>query len=190
VEGALGVGLGNIPSPGEHLALNAAAAIAVAVTLHQPLGAAAAALSSYAPVGARQRVEHLPSGVTVINDAYNANPLSTGASLKTLAALPGKRRVALLGDMLELGEEEQASHRAMLSLARSLPIDLIGLAGPRYAAAHAALGAPDDVIVAADADALGAALADTLSAGDVVLLKGSRGLAMERILSQLSQTGR
>lgn len=190
VEGALGVGLGHIQSPGAHLALNAAAAIAVAVALHQPIEAACRALSAYAPVGARQRIERLPSGITVINDAYNANPISTAASLKTLAALSARRRVALLGDMLELGAEEASSHQDMLDLAQSLPLDRVGLAGPRYTAAHQALGAPGDVLVAPDASQLGALVAGELGEGDVVLLKGSRGMAMERILSHLSQTGR
>lgn len=189
VEGALGVGLGRIQSPGVHLAHNAAAAIAVAVALHLPIEAATAALSAYEPVGARQRIERLPSGVTVINDAYNANPLSTAASLKTLAALSARRRVALLGDMLELGGAEAASHQEMLSLARELPLDRVGLAGPRYAAAHRSLGAPADVLVAPDADQLGALVAGELAEGDVVLLKGSRGMTMERILSHLSRVG-
>lgn len=189
VEGRLGVGLGNIPTPGEHLALNAAAAIAAAVALHCPIEDAAAALARYEPVGARQRVERLPNGITVINDAYNANPLSTAASLQTLAAIQGQRRIALLGDMLELGAEEAAGHQEMVTLARSLDLDLIGLAGPCYTAALIALGAPDGIQVADTADALGAQLAGTLGAGDVVLLKGSRGMAMERILHHLTRTG-
>ena len=186
IETEHGVGLGVLDSPGVHLAHNAAAAVAVAVALHQPVEAAVERLSAYAPVGARQRVERLSSGVVVLNDAYNANPLSTAASLRTLGAVVAEgRRVALLGDMLELGPQEASAHQEMLTLARSLGLDLIGAAGPRYAAAHAALGAPGDVIVAPDAPALAAAVAADLSAGDVVLLKGSRGMAMERILHTL-----
>ncbi|MEL6344891.1 MAG: UDP-N-acetylmuramoyl-tripeptide--D-alanyl-D-alanine ligase, partial [Myxococcota bacterium] len=189
LETDLGVGLGHIDSPGVHLAMNAAAAATVAVALHQPIEVAAAAISGYAPVGARQRVERLDNGIVVLNDAYNANPISTAASLRTLAAAAGSRRIALLGDMLELGVEEADYHQQMLSLALSLGLEQIGLVGPRYAAAHAVLGAPGQVLIAETADGLGPLLADQLSSGDIVLLKGSRGMAMERLLTTLTQKG-
>ena len=94
----------------------------------------------------------------VYADAYNANPLSTAASLRTLAAIQGQRRIALLGDMLELGTEEAAGHQDMVTLARSLNLDLIGLAGPCYTAALNTIGAPDGIRVADTAEALGAQL--------------------------------
>ena len=138
----------------------------------------------------RMRVERLPGGVIVLNDAYNANPDSVRAALETLASLPG-RRIALLGDMLELGSAEARAHEEIATLAGTLGLDLVGLAGPRMAAAapFVAMGKPGpgagEVVVAEDAEALGQALSGRLAEGDVVLLKGSRGAGMERVLQSL-----
>ncbi len=175
----------SVPSPGAHIAQDAAAAVAAGLALGLPLAPMAAALAAYAPVGMRQRIEAGPLGTRLINDAYNANPTSTAAALHTLALVEGARRVALLGDMRELGPAEEEGHDAMLALADSLGLDLIGLAGPCFAAA-AARRPTANTYVAADALALGALLRDQLHPGDVVLLKGSRGTAMERVLTALS----
>jgi UDP-N-acetylmuramoyl-tripeptide--D-alanyl-D-alanine ligase len=175
-----------LDSPGVHLAWCAAAAAAVGVALHVPAAALAERIGAYRPVGMRQRIEDSPSGVRVINDAYNANPLSTAAALRTLAAMVGRRRVAVLGDMLELGSFEDALHRDIVTLALDLDLDGVALAGPRYAAAVDALGVRERVLTAPDADALGAAVSGTLAAGDVMLLKGSRGFRMERVLAHLA----
>ncbi len=180
--------LGVISSPGTHLAMSAAAAIAVGVALRQPLKPMIAALAAYAPVGDRARVVEAGE-LLVINDAYNANPLSCRAALDTLAQLTGRRRVALLGDMLELGGLEETGHAEILSHARACGLELIGLAGPRYHAAWQTAGSPDDILWAEDATQLAALVADRLSAGDVVLLKGSRGMAMERILGAIHARG-
>lgn len=182
--------LGQIRSPGLHLALNATAAVAVAVAGRAPLEGLGRRLGRYEPVGMRLRLEDGPGGVRVLNDAYNANPISMAASLRTLAGLSG-RRVALLGDMLELGSYEAEAHEEVLTLARGLGLDRIGVAGPRFAAAAARLGA-DEILVASDAEALGTALRGTLlatsslGAGDVLLIKGSRGMGMERSLVALA----
>ena len=186
VQTPTGVVLSEIRSPGTHLAMNAAAAIAVGEALRCPTKAMAHAISQYEPVGARQRIVAIDGGPVVLNDAYNANPLSTAASLRTLAAITGRRRVALLGDMLELGDLEASGHAEMLDLAQNLSLDLIGLAGPRYAAAWQAAGAPDTVLSAPDALSLAAQISDQIGPGDVVLLKGSRGIAMERLLDTLN----
>jgi UDP-N-acetylmuramoyl-tripeptide--D-alanyl-D-alanine ligase len=189
VETPSGVVFGQVPSPGLHLASNACAAIAVAFALHVPTEAIAASISTYAPVGMRQRIESGPGGIRVINDAYNANPLSTRAALDTLATVTGTRRVALLGDMLELGPGEAEGHRDILSHALGLGLDLIGLAGPRFAHAAESLGVTKDVICAPDATGLAAAIRTQLLPGDLVLLKGSRGIAMEGILHKLNEEG-
>jgi UDP-N-acetylmuramoyl-tripeptide--D-alanyl-D-alanine ligase len=185
VETPNGVVFGQIPSPGLHLASNACAAIAVALAVHVPNDTLSKSIATYEPVGMRQRVEAGPHGIRVINDAYNANPLSTRAALDTLAAVAGTRRVALLGDMLELGPGEAEGHRDMLSHALGLKLDLIGVAGPRYTQAALGLGVSGKVVCAPDAEALAAAIRTKLAPGDLVLLKGSRGLAMERILQAL-----
>ena len=188
VQTPTGVVLSEFNSPGLHLAMNAAAAVAVGVALHCPPEQMARALSQYQPVGNRQRIVTVPGGPLVLNDAYNANPLSTAASLNTLGQLTGRRRVALLGDMLELGALEESGHAEMLALAQSLSLDLIGLAGPRYTAAWQAAGSPGDVFCAPDAISLAGLVNNQLSPGDVVLLKGSRGMTMERILDTLNES--
>ncbi len=182
---------GAIASPGLHLALNATAALAVAVALGLDTSDAAARVSAYEPVGMRQRLQDGPGGLRVINDAYNANPLSTRASVDTLAAVSGGRRIALLGDMLELGPTEDDLHEEVLAHTLGLGLDLVGTAGPRYARARIRLldaghSSAADVVSAPDAPTLATTLSSRLSPGDLVLLKGSRGIAMESVLDHLT----
>ena len=176
---------GTIPAPGLYMAANACAAVAVAVALGKDPQQAAEALAGYAPVGARMALEDGPGGIRVLNDAYNANPASMGAALETLCALPARRRIALLGDMLELGPTEVALHRELLELARGLGLGIVGACGPRMMAAAEGLTPARDLLVAQDAESLAEVLAPRLLPGDLVLLKGSRGMAMERILRTL-----
>lgn len=164
--------------PGAHLAINAAAATAVAWALRVPVETIGPALSRFVPEGMRNRVEDL-GGVAVLDDAYNANPVSMVAALRTLAALRG-RRVAVLGDMLELGAEEAAAHAGVLAEAQALGLDAVWVSGPRMAAA-----APAGVRVFADVEALAEALAAEVRPGDAVLVKGSRGARMERVVDRL-----
>ncbi len=177
-----------LAAPGLHLARDAAAAVAVARALEVAPEAIAEGLARWRPVGMRMRVERyrLPGGggIAVLNDAYNANPLSTAEALRTLAAVAGTRRIALLGDMLELGEGEAEAHAAILELAAGLGLDRLGLAGPRYAAA--ARGWTGEALVAGDAEALRERIVEQLRPGDVLLVKGSRGLRMERTLRGLT----
>lgn len=173
-----------IPTPGRHLALNAAAAAALGWTLGLSADQIAAGLSRYQPVGMRMRVDSV-GGVTVLNDAYNANPASMRAALDTLAQLPG-RRIALLGEMLELGGEESSYHEAVIRQAAGLDLDLVGLSGPLMAEqADLARSLGVEVVSAPDARALAELLKGQINPGDVVLLKGSRGARMERALQAL-----
>lgn len=164
--------------PGAHLAINAAAAAAVAWALRVPVHGIGPALSRFQPEGMRNRVEDI-GGIAVLDDAYNANPVSMVAALRTLASLRG-RRVAVLGDMLELGGEEASAHAGVLAEARALGIDAVWVTGPRMAAA-----APADVRVFPDAEALADALGAELRPGDALLVKGSRGARMERVVERL-----
>jgi UDP-N-acetylmuramoyl-tripeptide--D-alanyl-D-alanine ligase len=176
---------GILPAPGIHLAQNALAAIALVEAMGRPVEGAAEALAAYEPVGQRMRLQPGPGGLRILDDAYNANPESMVAALDTLAALPADRRVALLGDMLELGPEEIAWHRGVVDRALGAGFALVGLCGPRMTAASADLTRRDDLVVAPDPEALARAIADRLAPGDLVLLKASRGTHMERILHQL-----
>lgn len=167
-----------LQTPGAHLAENALAAVAVGFVLRTPVDRMGAALGRFAPEGMRNRVERV-GGVLLMDDAYNANPVSMAAALRTLAALPG-RRIAVLGDMLELGLSEAQAHRDVLSLAKALPITRVWVTGPRMAQA-----ARGDAEVFADVEQLTAALLGEVRPGDTILVKGSRGARMERVLDAL-----
>jgi UDP-N-acetylmuramoyl-tripeptide--D-alanyl-D-alanine ligase len=112
--------------------------------------------------------------------------MSMAANLSTLAAIPvgpRRRRVALLGDMLELGETAVAQHRDIAKLAASLKLDLVGFVGPLFKQAI-----NDGSLWAADASSLSTQIKTRLQAGDIILIKGSRGMRMERVLDGLKIT--
>jgi UDP-N-acetylmuramoyl-tripeptide--D-alanyl-D-alanine ligase len=155
----------------------AAAALAVGV---RPSGRVDVAFSAL-------RGEHvdLPGGVVLINDCYNANPLSMGAALEDLGAhQTAGRRLAVLGDMLELGAEEAELHRRAGAQAALAGVGVLITVGPR--ARLMADEFPGEVHAVADADAAAAVLASLQQAGDVVLVKGSRGVGLERVAERLS----
>lgn len=171
-----------LPVPGAHLAINAAAAAAVAFALRIPIDSLPAAFARFAPEGMRNRVERLGDWL-VLDDAYNANPLSMVAALRTLVAMPGPH-IAVLGDMLELGSEEEAAHIQVLEEAQRLGIRHILVCGERMSRA-----APNRADCFADVDSLARALAQRLrsipAGPKSILIKGSRGARMERVLDHL-----
>ncbi len=174
-----------LAAPGLHLGENVAAAAAVALAL----GVAEdlpASLAAWRPVGMRMRVEER-DGWTVLNDAYNASPASMRAALETLRAMPARRRWAVLGDMLELGDAEDRAHREVLRLALDAGLGHVLLVGPRFGRAARALGV--ELPWAARAEELPRRLSALPGAGDVVLLKGSRGMRVERFLLGLPGGG-
>ena len=128
----------------------------------------------------------LARGATVVNDCYNANPLSMRAALDDLATQePAGRRVAVLGDMLELGPEETAHHRAVGAHAGEAGVDVLIAVGPR-AAAMLDTFSTGEAHAVPDAEAA-AALADTVvTRGDLVLVKGSRGVGLEVVAEALA----
>jgi UDP-N-acetylmuramoyl-tripeptide--D-alanyl-D-alanine ligase len=125
-----------------------------------------------------ERIE-LQGGATLINDCYNANPMSMRAALDDLAESAPARRVALLGDMLELGAQERELHRAVGAYAGECGVELLITVGPL--AAEMAASFPGEVHAAADADAAAQTLATLLREADTVLIKGSRGVGLERV---------
>jgi UDP-N-acetylmuramoyl-tripeptide--D-alanyl-D-alanine ligase len=127
----------------------------------------------------------LPNGVAVVNDCYNANPMSMRAALDELAVTAAGRRVAVLGDMLELGEGERAFHREVGVLARERGVDLLVTVGPLAAAM---LDGYDGVGHAvADAAEAASILPELLEPGDTVLVKGSRGVGLEAVAEALAE---
>ena len=126
----------------------------------------------------------LPIGATVINDCYNASPLSVRAALDELAAeTPTGRRVAVLGDMLELGTAEAELHREMGTAAFAAGVDLLVTVGPRAAAMLDTFDGESYAV--ADAEEAAALAGELVAPGDVVLVKGSRGVGLEVVAEAL-----
>lgn len=176
-----------LPVPGRHNAYTAAAAAAVALHLGLTLEEIAVALSAVEISDMRMQVFTTASGVTVINDAYNASPTSMRAAVVSLADMrTGGRRVAVLGDMAELGSLEELAHfRVGEDVARSGIEDLVtvGERARRIADGARATGmSADRVRPCATVDEASEVLDDLLEAGDTVLVKASRSMGLERIV--------
>jgi UDP-N-acetylmuramoyl-tripeptide--D-alanyl-D-alanine ligase len=176
---------------GEHLVRDALAAAAAAGVFGLAVEEIAAGLAGARLSPMRMQVERRPDGVTVINDAYNANPTSVTAALKALAAAGrgGGRTVAVLGEMAELGEAAQVEHDRVGRLAARLGIDrLVGVGelGEILVRAARMEGMwPEEAVAVADADGAVAAVAGVLAPGDVVLVKASRAVALDRVADRL-----
>lgn len=178
-----------LPLPGRHNVLNALAALAVARECGFSVPAAAAGLQAMELTG--MRLEMISAGgIKVINDTYNASPASTGAALQTLKEVAGGRRAAaVLGDMLELGEGAARGHTAVGALAADLGLDYlvtVGALAAGIADGAAQAGMPACRIHrCADNQAAANLLDSVLQEGDVVLVKGSRGMHMEQIVEYI-----
>lgn len=177
-----------IPVLGAHNALNAAAALAVVRRLGVETDAARAGLARFRGPEMRLALQRL-GDVTVINDAYNANPESMLAALRTLheVAPEGGRRVAILGDMLELGDSSEAAHLEIAdAIVREGLAHAAALVGHRAAAMAGPLRARGlEVLVASPGGSEAEQAASLVSPGDTVLLKGSRGIRLERVAAAL-----
>ena len=177
-------------TPGRHLVPHALAAIAVAERLGIGLVDAAEALAAGSHAAHRMSVAEGASGATLVDDTYNASPVSVAAALEFLAETPlaaGRRRIAVLGDMLELGPEEERLHREIGVLAAA-SADAIVTVGPRGDwIADAAEAAGARVARSADAVEAAAVLERDLvpGIGDLVLLKASRGIGLDRAVEIL-----
>ena len=175
---------------GEHMVGNALAAAAVAVELGLGLAAVADGLSAAVPVSRwRMEVTTRGDGLTVINDAYNANPDSMSAALRALIELAGPRRTwAVLGEMGELGDGAPEAHAAAGRYAASLGVAEVVAVG-EVAASVAAGAARGSTRARTVPDALSAValLRGEATPGDVVLVKGSRVAGLERVAAALME---
>ncbi|TLM65815.1 MAG: UDP-N-acetylmuramoyl-tripeptide--D-alanyl-D-alanine ligase [Deltaproteobacteria bacterium] len=181
-----------LPVPGRHNVLNALAAAAAAWVLEVPVDDIAAGLGEFKPCPGRMELIELPGDLLLLEDSYNANPLSMRAALDALHDLgrPG-RRIAILGDMLELGPTAGDLHREVGALVakRADWLFTLGDLAHEIARGAAESGLPGERIVsAASVEELTARLRPLLQPGDRLLIKGSRGMRMERISAQLSGT--
>ncbi len=164
---------------------NLAAAVQAARALgHAPLSGTCVVLERSAMRGIEHR---LPGGGTLVEDCYNANPPAMEAALADLCRRPG-RRVAVLADMLELGPDEATFHRQVGERARDLGVDLLVAVGTR-ASAYPDGARGIECIAFDDTDAAVAGVPALIAPGDVVLVKGSRGMAMERVAHAILSGG-
>ncbi len=161
--------------PGRHNVYNALAAAAAAYSLRISFGEILAGLERAQMSAWRMALLRTPAGAVVINDAYNANPVSTEAALRALAALPARRKVAVLGVMAELGERHGIEHLSMGVIAESLGIEVLAVDEPAYRAK--------------EVRGIEGALAELgeLMEGDAVLVKGSRVAGLERLANALAE---
>jgi len=164
-----------VAARGLHQVANALAAAAVGLVWDVPLEGVAEGLASAALSPWRMELTRTPAGAVVINDAYNAGPASMEAALRSLAALPAHRHVAVLGHMAELGPDGPAEHRRIGEVATALGVRVVAVGEPAY-------GVGDLVDDAAAAIAALAPLAD----GDAVLVKASRSAGLEVVAEALA----
>ena len=178
-----------VPLHGEHHARNAAMAIAVAHHVFSlPFEELAVALAAARPGRWRMELVETARGLTILNDTYNANPSSMDAALLALArfSVPaGARRIAVLGDMRELGAHHDDAHREAGERAAALCVDLVVGVGDG-GAAIAAAAAGTDALAAPDGETALALVEPLLRVGDVVLVKGSRAVGLERVVAGLA----
>ena len=164
---------------GHHQVDNALAAAAAAVAVGASLDDVVTGLASARLSPMRMALGRAPSGVVVLNDAYNANPASMAAGLRALAALPARRRLAFLGTMAELGERAVSDHRDIAALAAELGVQVVAVGEPAYGVEVV----PDVAAAASRAADLG------LGEGDAVLVKASRVARLERLAEALLASG-
>ena len=182
--GSIDLGL---PFGQRHLAENVLAALTAYEALGLPLERAHEGAGSIVLSRWRGEVRELPGGGFVVNDAYNANPTSMRAALVDLAERAGtRRRVAILGEMAELGEESARYHGEIRSLLRELGIEVVIAVGE---CARSYLGEPAEGAAVTDAAAF-AEVVDVLEPGDAILVKASRAVGLEGIPALIEKHSR
>jgi UDP-N-acetylmuramoyl-tripeptide--D-alanyl-D-alanine ligase len=155
---------------GAHQVANALAAATAALWCGVPIETVAEALAVSQGSAWRMEVHHLPGGPVLVVDCFNAIPASAEAAVRSLAALPGERKLALLGVMAELGDQRESQHRRIALVAQELGIEVVGYETGLYGEAH--VTGVDEAV----------ALLRTMGPGDAVLVKGSRVARLEDVV--------
>ena len=178
-----------LPIPGIQNVNNALAALAVGLCFGVPLASACYGLGKAEFSGMRLQIEEAPGGVMLINDCYNSNPLSAAAALDIVDALhQGRRRVLVMGDMLELGDLAHSAHAELGRYCAQVGDVLLFVGKWGAAVREGALAegmSPSAVVLTEDSRAAALVAADLVKSGDLVLLKGSRGVNLEVVAAEL-----
>lgn len=179
-----------LQTPGRHNVTNALAASAVAIAMDVDLKIVKEGLAEFNPLANRLEIINLSHGMTLINDTYNANPGSMRAALETLKEIKGRRPgIAVLGDMLELGEQAVEAHRAVGQYISDLGIEYLVVLGEfsAYFAEGAARGGMDNgrILAASNHEEAVQIIRGVASGRDFVLVKGSRAMRMEEVVRRL-----
>jgi UDP-N-acetylmuramoyl-tripeptide--D-alanyl-D-alanine ligase len=178
-------------APGKHLALNSVAVLAAAFALNLDLDHALPAFGAVQALKGRGKREHLHiagGDLELIDEGYNASPASVRAALNLLGTLPtafGGRRIAVLGDMRELGKDGPALHAGLAEPIRQNGVDLMFCCGPLMKHLFDRIPAANRGRHAEDSAALAPIVADAVRAGDVVMIKGSAGSRMSAVVDAL-----
>ena len=189
-----------VPAPGRHMIYPALTAAAVGAALRLSAEEIRDGIAAYTPAKMRMETIRLENGVTIYNDTYNANPQSMKAGLLTLSKSAG-RRIAVLGDMFELGGMEEELHREVGACAAALPIDVLVTVGPASkhtaAAARETIANPSgrkndrggmQVICCADKEEAKAIIESLHGPDTTWIFKASRGMALEELVNDLKKT--
>jgi UDP-N-acetylmuramoyl-tripeptide--D-alanyl-D-alanine ligase len=175
-------------APGRHMAMNALAALAAARHLaDRPTGQIAGALEGFAPIvgrGARRQIMLKGGAALLLDESYNGNPASMRAALEVLRLQPARRRIAVLGDMRELGDVGPAEHRR-LAADVAAAADCLFACGPLMRELFDAVPASMRRTHSPDSASLAPVLAHSIAAGDVILVKGSLGSRMKLVVNAL-----
>lgn len=173
-----------IPTIGIHNVYNALAAFAVGYFLNVKPQAAADALGTYVPAGMRQKVVDV-DGITSIEDCYNASPDSMRAALKTLSNIKGNKKIAVLGDMLELGDYAKTAHTEVGKAVAENKIDFLLAYGndAKFYVDGAKQSGVENAFLFDDKEKLSEMLLNIATKGDAILFKGSRGMKLEDVIN-------
>lgn len=172
-----------IPVAGLHNVYNALAAFTAGVNIGIEPETAAAAIKNYVPAGMRQKIVS-KNGIMFIEDCYNASPDSVKAGINTLVSMGAERTVAVLGDMLELGDYSETAHSLCGEYAAEKGVDILFAYGPqsRFTAEKAKKSGIKNVYCFDDENALAEKINDVILPGDSVLFKASRGMKLENVI--------
>lgn len=171
-----------VPSAGIHNVYDALAAFGAGVSLGIDPQKAADAIKNYVPAGMRQRTV-IKNGVTFIEDCYNASPDSVKAGINALTSIGAKRTIAVLGDMLELGDYSETAHTQCGEYAAEKCVDILFAYGKESAYTAQSAEGVSEIYHFADEKALGEKISEIITEGDAVLFKASRGMKLENVIN-------